>query len=95
MNSNNSLGTFRFHRNRAIKASARDMTQFGHGPMWSDPDMPIAELKRTHGFVAGERRRPKTRFRARCPADGACIGLEASAMSILSLSGLSLPAHRE
>lgn len=52
MNSNNnSLGTFRFHRNRAIKASARDMARFEHGLMWSDPDMPIAELKRTLGFV--------------------------------------------
>jgi hypothetical protein len=48
---NNSLGTFRFHRDRAIKASARDMARFGHAPMWSDPDLRIAELKRTHGFV--------------------------------------------
>jgi hypothetical protein len=52
MNANkNSLGTFRSYRNRAIKATARDLARFGQASVWSDPDMRITELKRTHGFV--------------------------------------------
>ncbi|WP_146260190.1 hypothetical protein [Rhizobium tubonense] len=48
---NNSLGTFRSYRNRAIKATARDMARFGQDPIWSDANMSITELRRTHGLI--------------------------------------------
>jgi hypothetical protein len=52
MNANNNAPrTFRSNRNRAIKATARDLARFGHSPFWIDPDPRITELKQTDGLA--------------------------------------------